>query len=245
MRLGRGVLLQGLSVGLWLSICAPSYIIGGAVANPAPSVATELRKPAPDPHARLYEKRFEALVKARFPRLFTEPAHGTPVVTVLFDHQGRVLRADLAISSKSQSELVASETDFSRYGALAADLQYFGASVVHLPANSVLVVFAGSRDVDRALVQRYFPHVFEKGKPLSDSIRILLDHEGRVLRTGREQLKAERLRGILEKRYPGIRTSSMTATAVVGQDGSAVKNILGAPLQLYCVWLAVDSPSPQ
>jgi hypothetical protein len=126
-------------------------------------------------------------------------------------------------------------------------LRYIGAATIHLPANTVLVVFAGvgSRNVDRALVQRFFPQVFEKENPLSDGIWILLDHEGRVLRTGQENFKSGRLRQILEKRYPGIRTSDMTATPVVGRDGQTIRDLLGQPFELYCVWLAAGSPLPE
>jgi hypothetical protein len=206
-----------------------------------------LRKPPPDRHARPYEKRFRTLIKARYPDLLTKPAKGTPIVTVLFDPHGAILRSELEISSEPSSELAASESSFSRYGAAARDLQYIGAASIHVPANTVLVVFAGvgSMDVDRALVQRFFPQVFQEGSTLSQGIWILFDHDGRVLHTGQEHFKPERLRQTLEKRYPGIRTSDVTETPVIGQDGRPIRDLQGQPLQLSCVWLAVGSPLPQ
>ena len=83
-----------------------------------------------------------------------------------------------------------------------------------------------------------------KGAQLSQGIWILLDHEGRVLRTGQEHFKSGHLRQILEKRYPGIRTSDMTATPVLGRDGQTIRDMLGQPFQLYCVWLVAGSPLP-
>jgi hypothetical protein len=246
MRTGR-VWRQTLSASLWVFIGGLPCIAHEALPDPAPSAMRDLRKPAPDPHAGPYRKRFQALIKARYPELFTEPAQGIPIVTVLIDSQGGILRADYEVSSKLPSELAASESNFSRYGALAGDLQYIGAASIHLPANTVLVVFAGvgSRNVDRALVQRFFPQVLEKGAELSQGIWILLDHQGRVLQTGQEHFKSRRLGQILEERYPGIRTSDMTVTPVVGPDGPTIRDMLGQPFQLYCVWLAAGSPLPK
>lgn len=236
-----------LSLTLVLLFCGASCIAEEVLPSPAPGELTDLRKPAPDPQVRPYQKRFRALIKARYQKLFTEPAQGNPIVTVLFDLQGGILRADCEVSSKPPSELVASESNFTRYGSLAGDLDYIGAASIHLPANTVRVVFAavGSKNVDQALIQRFFPQVLEKGAGLSQGIWILLDHEGRVLLTGQEHFKSGRLRQILEKRYPGIQTSNTTATPVVGRDGQTIRDGLGQPFQLYCVWLAAGSPLPK
>jgi hypothetical protein len=102
-----------------------------------------------------------------------------------------------------------------------------------------------ARDLDRALVQRFFPQVLAQRAPLKEGVWILFDHEGRVLRTGQEPLEPEHLREVLEQRYPGIQTSDMTATPVVGPNGRPIKDAHGHPLQLTCVWLASGSPLPK
>jgi hypothetical protein len=51
-----------------------------------------------------------------------------------------------------------------------------------------------------------------------------LDH-GDVLRTGQERVGIEELRGMLESRFPGIQTSDMTVTPVIGPQGSPVKSL--------------------
>jgi hypothetical protein len=243
----RRVWRQTLSANVWLFIGGLSCLAHEAALDPVPSALTALRKPAPAPDSRPYEERFQALIKARYPDLFTKASAGLPIITVLFDPQGGILRTDLEVSSKPPSELPADESNFSRFGAVADDLQYLGAASVRLPANTVVIVFAGvgSRDVDQALVQRFFPQVFQKRYPLSDGIWILFDHEGGVQRAGQEHFKAGRLKQILQERYPSIRTSDMTATPVVGRDGRTVRDRLGQPLQLYCVWLVAGSPLPK
>jgi hypothetical protein len=100
------------------------------------------QNPAPDSQARTCKERFRALIKARYPNLFTKPVQGVPIVTVLFDSHGEILRADLEISSRPQSDFSVSEANFSRSGALAVDLQYIGAASIDLPANTVFIAYA-------------------------------------------------------------------------------------------------------
>ena len=221
-----------LVIGLSLALC-------GADA--------ELRKPAPNPEARPYREQLQTLIRERYPQLLTDTASGTPVLTVLFNLYGDIVRSELEVSSRPPGELAASEQSFSHFGALVGDLQYVAAASIETPANTVFVVFGGlgSRQLDRSLVQRYFPQLLSKGAPPNEGIWILFDHDGRVLQTGQEHFAPATLRNVLESRYPGIRTADMTATAVVGADGRPLKDPRGQPVQLTCVWLASDSPLPK
>jgi hypothetical protein len=232
--------IASLAVGCSLSL---------ASGEPATTRATstELRKLPPNAGARPYRERFQLLIESRYPQLLTNTADGAPIVTVLLDLYGDLVRTELEISRQPPSELAASERSFSRFGLREGDLQYVGAATIQTPANTVLIVFGGmaSRDLDRRLVQRFFPKVFSEGAPLNQGIWILLDHEGQVLRTGEEYLEPTRIRAVLEKRYPGIETADMTATPVVGPDGRPMKDREGRPFQLTCVWLASDSPLPK
>jgi hypothetical protein len=187
------------------------------------------------------------LIQDRYPQLLTQAVEGVPVLTVLFNLYGEIVRSDLTISSRPPSELAASEASFRRFGLPLGDLQYVAAASIQTPANTVLVVFGGlgSRSVDRSLVQRFFPQVLSQGVPLNEALWILFDHDGRVVRTGEEHFALGSLRSILENRYPGIRTSDITATPVVGPDGQPMKDPHGRSLQLTCVWLASDSPLPK
>jgi hypothetical protein len=207
------------SVGLALG--CPQSLANEEPVTPATSGPTELRKPAPNAGARPYRERFQSLIRERYPQLLTETVHGMPVVTVLFDLYGDIVRSDLTISSQPPGELAASEANFYRLGLPQGELLYVGAASVQTPTNTVLIVFGGksSRDLDRALVQRFFPQVLAEGAPLKEGIWILFDQEGRVLRSGQEPFEPDRLREVLEQRYPGIQTSDMTTTPVVGRDG--------------------------
>jgi len=222
-------------LGALLALC-------GTVALAAP----ELRKPSPDAAAEPDRERLETLVKERYPQLGERHASGTPVVTILFEADGRVARTDLEVRSVPPEGLTATEEQFNRFGHLDGQLHYISMARIELPANTVLVVFAGldSRDLDRALVERYFPQTLTQGVP-DEGVWILFDHKGRVLRTGEERLQPADLRSLLESRYPGIRTSDMTVTPVVDRYGDQIKNSSGKALQLYCVWLAVGSPTPE
>jgi hypothetical protein len=141
-----------------------AWAIEEAAPNPAGAAAetAELRKPAPDARVPPYQERFRALIEAWYPQLLWQQTSGTPTLTVRFIRQGGVLRSDLEVIAQPRGELAVTESNFSRYGRAAQDLQFIGAVTVHLPANNVFIVFAGvgSRDLDYALVQRFFPRVF-------------------------------------------------------------------------------------
>jgi hypothetical protein len=168
------------------------------------------------------------------------------MVTVLFDPDGTLAGADLQVFSGALSVLTASELQFARFGLTAGELRYIGVARIQLPLNTVLVVFGGrdSRDLDRALVERFFPKVLVQGVSVGQGIWILFDHEGQVLRTGEEQFDPAKLRKILEARYSGIRTSGMTVTPILARDGRPIRSASHEEPQLYCVWLAADSPVP-
>jgi len=116
---------------------------------------------------------------------------------------------------------------------------------VDLPLNTVLVVFGArnSRDVDRALVEHFFPRVLTEGLPKGEGIWIVFDHDGRVLASHQDPMPTD-VSSLLEARYPGIRISNVAANTVYGRDGHALKGADHDPLQLHCVWLAQDSPLP-
>lgn len=239
----RWLIWIGITVAIFGGLCRASEGLGA----PATSARTELLKPAPTAGVRPYRERFQSLIKDRYPQLLTASVQGMPVVTVLFDLYGDIVRSELEISSRPASELAVSESNFSCFEVTHGELLYVGASTVQTPANTVLVVYGGegSRELDRALVQRFFPQLLTQGAPLNEGIWILFDQEGRVLKRGEEHFEPDRLREILEKRYPGIKTSDMTTTPVVGADGQPVKDSNGWPLKLTCVWLARGSPLPK
>ena len=225
---------------------ACSLSIATTEVGTAPSASTELRKPAPNPDACPYREQLQALIRDRYPQLAIETTPGIPVLTVLFDLYGEIVRSELEVSTRPPAELAASEESFAHFGMAVGDLQYVAAASFQTPANTVFVIFGGlgSGQLDRSLVRRFFPQVLSGGAPLKQGIWILFDHEGRVLRTGQEQVAPGSLRSVLESRYPGIRTADLTATPVVGQDGQPLKDPRGRPLQLTCVWLAANSPQP-
>jgi hypothetical protein len=209
------------------------------------SETKELRKPAPDASAQPYRDRLEMLIRSRYPKLITEKVSGTAVVTVLLEIDGQVATTRLDISPEPLKELTASESQFARLGVSVGELRYIGISQVDLPLNTVLVVFGArnSRDLDRALVERFFSSVLTEGLPEGEEMWILFDHEGQVLASGQELVSSD-LTSVLEARYPGIRIGSVVANTVYARDGHPLKGAEHESLQLNCVWLAADSPLP-
>jgi hypothetical protein len=206
-----------------------------------------LIKHAPDAQAQPYRERLQSLLLTKYPRLLIEKVDGVAVVTLIFNPDGTLANSGMDVTARAPAQLTVSEGQFARFGVSAGELRYIGVSQIQLPLNTVLVAFAGSdtRRIDRALVERYFSDTLRGGRPLNGSMWILFDHSGQVVRTGTERFSPTGLRDLLEHRYPGIRTSDMTVTPVIGPDGQPMRNSRREAFQLYCVWLSAESPKPQ
>jgi beta-lactamase regulating signal transducer with metallopeptidase domain len=98
---------------------------------------------------------------------------------------------------------------------------------------------AGSNDdpaVNRAIAEHYFPdlYTFPEEWPRADPW-ILLDRQGRVLKTGRRAVMSGRdIQLYVESLYPGIRTDGVQVTTIHGERGKSA--------DVGFVWLAGDSP---
>ena len=98
---------------------------------------------------------------------------------------------------------------------------------------------AGANDdpaVNRAIAEHYFPdlYTFPKEWPRADPW-VLLDRQGRVLKTGRRVVMSGRdIQLYVESLYPGIRTHGVQVTTVRGERGQSA--------DVGFVWLAADSP---
>jgi hypothetical protein len=152
----------------------------------------------------------------------------------------------LEIFTGPPSRFVASESQIARLAPAGRHVTNRGLEIVTVSNTTVIELFAitDSHELDRALVERFFPKVIKAGVPSGKGIWMLFDHEGRVLRTGEEHIELSQLRGMLELRYPGIQTASAASFPVVGRDGQPLK-IRQSPLRLHCVWLATGSVEPE
>jgi hypothetical protein len=75
-------------------------------------------------------------------------------------------------------------------------------------------------------------------------IWVLFDYHGHVLRSGEESFEPADLRRMLEQRYPRICVSTVPGSRVVARDERPLR-VVQQRLQLYCAWLAHDSPLPE
>ena len=208
-------------------------------------VSTDLRKPEPSslPPSSV---QFEALLKERYPDILTHTFVGTPVVSVLIEPSGRITRVNLEVFTGPPSRFVASESQIARLAPAGTHITDTGFKIAKVSDTTVIELFAvtDSHELDRALVERFFPKVLKEGVPSGEGIWMLFDHEGRVLRTGEEHIELSNLRRMLELRYPGIQTASAASFPVVGHDGQPLK-IRRSLVRLYCVWLAIGSVVPE
>jgi BlaR1 peptidase M56 len=239
---------------------AASLVLAAASLNaPAGEPSAALRKPPPAHEGDAAAEKFAVLIKDRYPALTTERTAGTPVVTVLFNHDGTIARTDTDIFQGTPREFKASAAQFQRVGLTPDAVGYVGTQAIDFGNNTILVVysekdaqhipftsrlFPDSRSIDRALTERFFPSAFEHGVPAGEGIWVLFDHAGTVLRTGQEPFDPANLTRMLESRYPGIKANEMTVTPVVDAAMQPVKTASGGPLQLHSVWLDAASGAP-
>lgn len=87
-----------------------------------------------------------------------------------------------------------------------------------------------SPDLDHALVERYFPQVLTRGLSAEDTLWILCDHTGAVIKTGHERLVINDLKTTLEARFPGIRITDVTVSKITLSDGTPIEGVITSPL---------------
>lgn len=73
---------------------------------------------------------------------------------------------------------------------------------------------------------------------------MLLDHVGRIVRTGQEQVPHIHLRRTLEARFPGIRTEDVTIVPWRALNGEPSRDSRNRIIKVACIWLAAGSPLP-
>lgn len=224
---------------------AVSVLLAVSVAL-AQSAAQELRKLPPDYPALAYRMRITGVIAERYPALLAGNSSGTPVVTVLFNPDGTVAATRLETLGDGVRELTVSEAQFAPFGEAASHLQYIAAAHMALPGTTALVVFAqrDSHELDRTLVERYFPEIGTQKLPPDTRLWLLFTHEGTVVRSGEEPLDPGHFPKTLERRFPGVHTTESSLTAVIAPDGKPFLDTSRHPLQLECVWLSADSRLP-
>jgi hypothetical protein len=194
-----------------------------------------------------FRERVTELVRERYPQLLSDKQPGTAVLIVLFNSDGTIAASDVQTYALHSETLTADETQFERFGLQSGDVRYVGVDRIELPVGSVLVIFGArsSQSLDRALVQRYFPSILTEYPPADQTLWILFDHAGNVLSYGQDTLIAIDLEDALEARFPGIRISDTSVTAVAVREAHAGQSCPGDRfVQLHLVWLARDSPVP-
>lgn len=216
-----------------------AWVLWGTVLAADPP---ELRKPAPDV-LRPTKETLADLVRIRYPQLL-EQVTGTPVVTMLFDPDGSVMRSNLTILAQNSGTLTATAARFEGWDVRVGELQSLGEVPVQLPHARALVIFGIRSDgiLNRELVEHYFPEALTSGVPDGQRLWVLFDHEGHVRRYGVEGMPSADLRKRMQHRYPGVDITEVTVEQVMDRGGHPVEDRKHATLKLNCLWLAANSP---
>ena len=246
-------------IGLSLAVATSLVLVATGLSAPAAvESSTALRKPPPG-YSGAPPEQFVALIKDRYPTLSNRTAGGTPVLMVLFNHDGTVARTETDTFQGTPRDFNASKALAEHFGMTPETMGYVGAQSLDFGTQTVLVVyteksaqhipftsnlFPDSRVIDRTLTERFFPSAIEHGVSAGEGIWVLFDRDGTVLRTGQEWFEPAKLIAILELRYPGMKATEMTVTPVVDTNMQPVKIPSGGTLQLYSVWLDVGSSLP-
>ena len=244
---------QAWLLGL-LGLLAATFVFAATSLNaPQTDSLAAVRKPFNNQSPPQYVLDFEGLLKKQYPRLLTDKASGVPVVVVLFDRAGYLERSAAAETfNGNPQDFRAPDSLFDRFGISRDALGWIAVQGIETKANTVLVVFSYRKDprsnypparlfpntsvVDRAIVARFFPDAIEHGVAAGEGMWVLFDHDGNVLRTGREPFEPQDLGNMLESRYRGIKISTITVTPVTRPSGTE--------LQLHSLWLDSASPLP-
>ncbi|HEY2782336.1 MAG TPA: M56 family metallopeptidase [Steroidobacteraceae bacterium] len=224
--------------------------------------SAELRKKPPSSAQSSLGDRFAAVLKESYPQLGQKSANGTQVLNILFGEGGKVDRSGIEVFSGPPEDFKITKEYYSqRFGIPANEVAYVGLQGMEFPSGErFLVAFTerkttgpfvssvihapDTRAIDRAMVERYFPEALKQGAAAQARLWVLLDSEGRVLRTGQESAGEPQIDHVLKGRFPGIETESVTVTPVTNANLQPVNDLSGKPLQLNCVWLKKGSPLP-
>ena len=200
-------------------------------------------------------------MKERYPDLLSRKVAGTPLVTVLFRSDGSIERTTYSVFDGSPLAFKPTKDDYAQHLNIRSDdVSYVGLQGVVSPTTgqTILVAFtergksgmpspsltgaSDTRDIDRSLIERYFPEALTGRVDSTVHLWILFDSEGHVLRNGREPRGDEPIEHVLQTRFPGIETQYVTNTFIADRTARLIRDRAGEPLGLLCVWLKKGSP---
>ncbi len=244
-----------------LGAAAVCLLAATSLKTPALAAVDVPLKPTPTGAAAMkLGQHFERMLADRFPDLLERDHEGTAMVVVLLNEDWSIARA---VQVTGRDQVPVDERTFGVLGIAKEDVPYVGNMGMQSPANPqhvVLVVyterktpgkrfvshvFPDTRAVDREIYRRYFPQAAKNGVPAGQSLWVLLDPAGHVVRSGQETVDTSKWNQALETRFPGIKTQGITLTPITDDSGEPLLDAGGKELQLNSVWLSPDSALPK
>jgi beta-lactamase regulating signal transducer with metallopeptidase domain len=253
---------RALVAGVCLALAGTCVFAAAQVAPPARIDTTPVKPPPGGANALQLGYAFEQHILKRYSGLFDEDVGGTPVVIMLVNGDKTVAKSAQILAREPIQNIKADEAMFEAIGMDREEVPYMGAMGMQSPSNpdrKVLVIYTeprvpgekffpklapDTRAVDRNLYREYFGDAVKSGVAGGARPWVLLDRQGRVIRSGVEAVNPKDLNDMLERRFAGIQTQEITLTPVVDDRNEPQLDQAGKPLQLFSVWLAPDSALP-
>lgn len=252
---------RALTAGTCAALAA-SCVMAASQVSPPPRIDDSPLKPVPTGPGHKLGYAFEQHIQKRYAGLLTEDVGGTPIVVALMNDDLSVAKSAQLLSDKKADEIQADESMFESIGMKREEVPYLGAMGMQSPTDAgrkLLVVYTekrtpgmrfrsklapDTRELDRRIFRGHFPEAAKQGVPAGARPWLLLDRQGRVLRSGVETLNSKEVNALLESRFAGIKTREITLTALVDERDEPLKDAGGTDLHLFSVWLAPESPLP-
>lgn len=200
----------------------------------------------------------EPVIRAALPELYDETPDGNVLVTAVFDANG-TLKSAKQTPHTVDDDLDHPEKRQRQFAAAGAALDRLSTTAV-IPGSAsapfkptVLYAFERSDDplveahplssesleeaaVQRALVERYFPHVATESPQPHELLWVLLNEEGEVVRTGRSASNPEALSASIPNLVPGADVL-VRRTKPVGEFlGRDVLDVQRQPVLVSFLW---------
>jgi beta-lactamase regulating signal transducer with metallopeptidase domain len=249
--------------GAFLALSAAFVACTAQLEPPAAISDADLRKSPPTDSVNPLPQRLRSILEERHPQLLRERVEGIPLVFILFGPGGAV-QTHAEMSGSRPQDFEAFKASFNRYfGVAPEEVAYRGEQGVLAPTakgnNKILALFTerrtpgeafvsplapDTRDIDRRIAEHYFASELKEGVPTRERLWVLLDSEGRILKSGKAPTGTGGIGHALEAQFPGIRSQYVTVTPITDRSLRPMKDLNGKPLQLHSVWLAADSRQP-
>jgi hypothetical protein len=236
----------------FVALAGTAVFAAAQIAAPARPDDAPIKPPPGGDHMLRLGQSFETHINQKYPGLFQAEQTETAVIIMLVNADMSIAKSVRQDSPLPINEIKVVESMFETIGIPRAEVPYAGAMAMQSPTHAdrrVLVaftetkppgkfvsrLFTNTRALDRQIYEEHFA-----GSPNATgaNLWVLLDRDGKVLRTGQDAVPTDELKAVLASRFGGIRTQEVTVTPVEDLQGNSLAS-------LTSLWLEPGSPAPK